>query len=116
MVGALIMAIGAVLPWAHASGVDGQVNVFWDNNLLLVLAAVVLSALAKWLGAVSALPVAAPALAVIVLVMYQLPGTLTATAEYGQAQMTWGSYIALLGAVIALGASLSDFSARLVAP
>ena len=110
------MAIGAVLPWARATGIDGQVNVFWDNNLLLVLAAILIGALAQWLGAVSALPVAALALIAIVMVMYQLPGTLTDTSEYWQAEMTWGSYIALLGAVISLGASLNDFSARLVTP
>ncbi|UUY02245.1 hypothetical protein LRS13_16180 [Svornostia abyssi] len=116
MVGALIMGIGAILPWARATGVDGQVNVFWDNNLLLVLAAIVTGALAKWLGAVSALPVAAVALVAIVLVMYELPGTLMERSGFWQAEMTWGAYIALLGAVVALGASLSDFSARLVAP
>ena len=115
MVGALIMAIGAILPWASADGAAGQANVFWDNNLLLVFGAILIAGLAKWVGAVAALPVAVLAVGAIVLVMYVLPGTAIGNG-YGQAELTWGVGIALLGSVIALGAGLSDFAARLVAP
>lgn len=116
MGGALITAVGALLPWVHAYGNAGQANVFWEYNLLVVVGAITIAVLARAFGAVAALPVASLVAAGIALALYTLPGSVTASGDYGQAELTWGAGIALLGAVISLGAGLKDFSARLVAP
>jgi hypothetical protein len=104
--GAAAMAIGAVGPWALAHTAGGQVaaaGLHHGSVLILVASAGV--ALFAAVRQRPALAVCAAAAALwTALVMYSLPGTLIDQGA-GEANLAWGAYLALAGALTALVAA-----------
>jgi hypothetical protein len=104
---AAAMIAGTLGPWATQQTVLGQSTVpgMDHGGLVVILLAVMVMVLAL-ADRPTLLGVCALAAALwLALVMYGLPGALT-SAGAGQADMTWGAYLALAGCVVALGAAL----------
>ncbi len=101
------MVLGALGPWAHAQTPAGDVPASGlGHGAAMVLACAALAALMLVLGhRVIAALCAAAALAWTALVMFTLPGSLL-DGPARQADLAWGSYLALLGALILLAGAV----------
>lgn len=108
LLGLALMTLGAGAPWATAHTLrDGVVSVSgMPHGAALVLGLAALGVLALVCRAHTALALLGLASAAwTVLVMYQLPGSLVAGPAW-QAEIAWGAYVALLGALVLSGAGL----------
>lgn len=107
--GLALMVLGAGAPWASAHTLrDGVVSVSgMPHGAALVLGLAALGVLALALRAPTALVLLGLASAAwTALVMYQLPGSLVEGPAW-QAEIAWGAYVALLGAVVVSGAAFA---------
>ena len=102
-VGVLLMASAVALPWAKTGpagqAVDSVAGFEHGFGVVLILAAIGAAGLALGNRPVTSLAASIAALWTV-LVMYQLPGSLTDTGGVGIAEMSWGSYLALAGSIL----------------
>jgi hypothetical protein len=101
--GLAAMVAGALLPWASVHASIGSSNVAgFGHGAEYLLALTALAALLSFARVrVAAGLCAAVAAALLVLVMYQLPGTLVATGEVYEANVGPGVFTAFAGACVA---------------
>lgn len=106
LAGAGLMMLGALGPWAQVQAPSsGLVSVSGlGRGSAVVLVAAVVVVLLQLIGRGRGVPlVGALSAAWTALVMYQLPGSLVEQGA-AEAQMSWGSYAALLGALLVTAA------------
>jgi hypothetical protein len=108
VLGLVVAASAAALPWANTGPYEQAVDPVsgFGNGLEVLLLLTVFGALGVLFRnrAVTFLAACVATLWML-LVMYQLPGTLLSTHAAGIAELSWGALAALIGSLIIAGAA-----------
>jgi len=105
--GAALMIIGSLGTWARGNTWDGtseSVGGLGEGSVVVLVLAVLVAVAAVLRQRLGTGLLAFAAALWTAFVMYSLPGELTA-GPYQQADMAWGAYAAMLGALVALAAA-----------
>lgn len=105
--GVVLVVVGVLGPWAYTKAPAGSATaggIGHGGGIALTLAALAAAALLLFGSRMLAVPCGAAAVAWTVLALYVLPENLL-DGPVNQADLAWGTYLALLGALVVLASA-----------